>query len=196
MLGSFEQWCSWVRDPLVALGCRDPADRIDEVKERDGHRQSTGELFTVWWTHHAGEPVSIRDLHEEVRDVLDPQGRSRQFQSSRLEKLSGTRLAGFVLTRQASTGKWGAATYALKRTDEPEIHRDHRAHEPSGTDAPDGPYAQGLSQTIELIGSRRCSWCRDPDTAAQPLGQYLDGSGGDVWLHQQCWPSWANKREC
>src|SRR5215217_3800052 len=23
-LGSFEQWCRWVRDPLLALGCQDP----------------------------------------------------------------------------------------------------------------------------------------------------------------------------
>lgn len=27
-LGSFEQWCGWVRDPLLALGCKDPADRV------------------------------------------------------------------------------------------------------------------------------------------------------------------------
>jgi hypothetical protein len=36
---------------------------------------------------------------------------------SQLEKLAGTRLAGFVFTRQAPAGKWGAATYALKKTE-------------------------------------------------------------------------------
>jgi hypothetical protein len=27
-LGSFEQWSKWVRDPLLALGCQDPAERV------------------------------------------------------------------------------------------------------------------------------------------------------------------------
>jgi len=44
-LGSFEQWCAWVRDPLLALGCKDPADRVSEAKERDGRRQVIAELF-------------------------------------------------------------------------------------------------------------------------------------------------------
>ena len=35
-LGSFEQWGRWVRDPLVALGCKDAAERVAEAKEQDG----------------------------------------------------------------------------------------------------------------------------------------------------------------
>jgi hypothetical protein len=42
-LGSFEQWCRWVRDPLLALGCQDPVERVSEAKERDGRRQATGD---------------------------------------------------------------------------------------------------------------------------------------------------------
>jgi hypothetical protein len=38
-LGSFEQWCRWVRDPLLALGCQDPVARVSEAKERDGRRR-------------------------------------------------------------------------------------------------------------------------------------------------------------
>ena len=34
-LGSFEQWCRWVRDPLLALGCQDPVERVSEAKQRD-----------------------------------------------------------------------------------------------------------------------------------------------------------------
>jgi hypothetical protein len=48
---------------------------------------------------------------------VDPQDRGRQYLAAQLEKLAGTRLAGCVLTRQASAGKWGAATYALKKTE-------------------------------------------------------------------------------
>jgi hypothetical protein len=28
---SFEQWAEWRRNPLFALGCRDPVERIDEI---------------------------------------------------------------------------------------------------------------------------------------------------------------------
>jgi hypothetical protein len=52
-----------------------------------------------------------------VKHVADPQGRGRQYLAAYLEKLAGTRLGGYVLTRQASPGKWGAATYKLQRTD-------------------------------------------------------------------------------
>jgi hypothetical protein len=116
-LGSFEQWCRWVRDPLLALGCQDPVERVSEAKERDGRRQATGDLFTIWWQWHRDEPIAVRQLHDDVRRAVDPQDRGRQYIASQLEKLAGTRLAGFVFTRQAPAGKWGAATYALKKTD-------------------------------------------------------------------------------
>jgi hypothetical protein len=41
-------------------------------------------------------------------------GRSAE-QRMQLERLAGTRAGGFVLTRQEPVGKWGAATYALRR---------------------------------------------------------------------------------
>jgi hypothetical protein len=117
-LGSFEQWCKWVRDPLVALGCHEPAERVGEAKQRDIHRQAIGELFVVWWKSHRDRPVRVHDLHEQVKQVADPQGRGRQFLAAYIERLTGTRVVGFVLTRQAPSGKWGTATYALKKTDE------------------------------------------------------------------------------
>jgi hypothetical protein len=139
--GSFEQWCRWVRDPLLALGCQDPAERVSEAKERDGRRQAVADLFAIWWERHRDQPTAVRLLHEDVKQAADPQGRGRQHLASQLEKLAGTRMAGFVLTRQPPAGKWGAATYALKRTGTGEDHRDHRGH--SATDAPDGPYGDG-----------------------------------------------------
>jgi hypothetical protein len=116
-LGSFEQWCRWVRDPLLALGCQDPVERVSEAKERDGRRQTTAELFTIWYERHRDRPVAARELHDDVRRAADPQDRGRQYLTSYLEKLAGTRVAGFVFTRQAPAGKWGAATYALKKTE-------------------------------------------------------------------------------
>lgn len=147
-LGSFAQWCRWVRDPLLALGCQDPVQRVSEAKQRDGRRQAVADLFAIWWDKHRDHPVAVRQLHDDVKQALDPQGRGRQYVSSQAEKLAGTRMAGFVFTRQAPAGKWGAATYALKRTAGEERHRDHRGHkvqEPATefADAPDVPDADG-----------------------------------------------------
>jgi hypothetical protein len=127
-LGSYDQWCSWVRDPLVALGCCDPVARVSEAKLRDPTRQAIVTLFEIWWEKHHNYLIKVNDLHDDVRHAADPQGRGRQYLAAYLERLAGSRLGGFVLTRQASPGKWGAATYKLQRT---------------GPDAPYDPYASG-----------------------------------------------------
>jgi hypothetical protein len=116
-LGSYEEWCSWVRDPLLALGCRDPVERVSEAKQRDPGRQAIVAVFNVWWERHGDKPVAANELHDDVKHVADPQGRGRQYLAAYLEKLAGTRLSGYFLTRQAPPGKWGAATYALEMTD-------------------------------------------------------------------------------
>ena len=155
-LGSFEQWCGWVRDPLLALGCKDPADRVRETKERDGRRQEIAELFAVWWERHQDLPIAVRDLDDDVRHIADPQDRGRQYLSSRLGKLAGTRTAGFVLTRQPSAGKWGAATYALHVTEGADKHRDHRGHSAIELprDRPDGPYAPNANGDGKTNGGK------------------------------------------
>ena len=117
-----------MRDPLIALGCQDPVERVSEAKKRDAHRQSVAQLFNVWRKHHRDEPVAASKIHEEVRECVDPQRRGRQYVASVLEKHVGIRIAGFVLTRQETAGRWGAATYALIPTDRAEEHRDHRGH--------------------------------------------------------------------
>jgi hypothetical protein len=138
-LGSFEQWCRWVRDPLLALGCQDPAERVSEAKQRDGQRQAIADWFAIWWERHQDRPTAVRDLHDDVKRALDPQVRGRQFLASQLEKLTGTRMAGFVFTRQTAAGKWGTATDALRKT-VGENHREHRGHGVA-SQIPDGPYA-------------------------------------------------------
>jgi hypothetical protein len=47
-----------------------------------------------------------------------------------MTRVIGTRMAGFVLTRQAPAGKWGVATYALETTGGQDGHRGHSAEEP------------------------------------------------------------------
>ena len=115
-LGSFEEWGEWCRDPLLALGCRDPVERIEAIKSDDPHRRRIVELFEIWGSHHADRPTAVAGLAEPVRALIDPQARGRQFVAARLVQLAGTRAGGFVLTRQGPAGRWGAATYSLLRT--------------------------------------------------------------------------------
>ena len=65
-MGSFEQWTRWVRDPLVALGCQDPAERVSEAKERDRRRQAVTEMFAIWWKMHLDRPIAISQLHDDI----------------------------------------------------------------------------------------------------------------------------------
>jgi hypothetical protein len=214
-LGSFEQWCRWVRDPLLALGCLDPVERVSEAKERDARRQAVADLFAIWWERHRGQPVAVRVLHEDVRHAVDPQGRGRQYVASRLENLAGTRTAGFVLTRQPPAGKWGAATYALKKTGGDEDHRDDRGdraeeYPRNDFDAPDAPYADGsrggngrASETPKSAmppmpptppaaqGDDLCDNCGGMATAANPLNSWpwRDRPDG-VLLHSDCEGPW------
>jgi hypothetical protein len=78
-LGSFEIWCGWVRDPLLALGCQDPVLRISEAKKCDSRRQVVAELFVKWWEKHQDRPMAVSDLDDDVKHVVDPQGRGRQY---------------------------------------------------------------------------------------------------------------------
>jgi hypothetical protein len=80
------------------------------------------------WDKHGDLPVAVSELDEDVRQAADPQSRGRQYLASQLQKLAGTRTAGFVLTRQAPAGKWGVATYALKKTAGDADHRGHRGN--------------------------------------------------------------------
>ena len=120
-LGGFEQWCCLVRDPLLALGCVDPVLRISEAKENDPHRIRKAEIFQTWWKAHRSQPVTVSGISEPVRGLLDPQGRGRQYLAKAVSALEGTRIAGFVMTKQRPNGKWGAATYALRQIQDDDL---------------------------------------------------------------------------
>ena len=151
-MGSFGAWCRWVRDPLLALGCRDPARRVAEAKARDGRRLHVAAVFEAWHRAHGDKPTPATGLAEDVRRLLDPQGRGRQHLAAAVSTLAGTRAAGFVLTRQAATGRWGTTTYQLTATrgsaacaaevtgthGEGDNHRDHGPHR--GRNPPGAPY--------------------------------------------------------
>jgi hypothetical protein len=104
--------------------------RIAEAKASDPRRRHTAELFNTWDDFHADRPVFASELAENVRLIADPQGRGRQWLASSLDRLVGTRMAGFVLTAQRGTGRWSRITYSLTRTGAGGEHRDHRGDRP------------------------------------------------------------------
>jgi hypothetical protein len=144
-LGSFERWAEWCRDPLVALGCRDPVERIESLKANDPRRQRIADLFRTWWEEHGATPVKVAELAESVKAIADPQGRGRQYLATWLSGLAGTHAAGFVLTRQEPAGKWAASTYSLTTVEaaSPTDHRTHRT---------DGPKSAGPVAPVNPMG--------------------------------------------
>ena len=150
-LGSFGTWCRWVRDPLLVLGCQDPARRVAEAKAGDRKRQHVAELFDTWHRTHGPAPIKAADLAETLLHMIDPQGRGRQYVAAALSRMDGTRAGGFVMTRQVAAGVWGAATYAVTSTisgrdklgqsdaETGANHRGHRDH--AGQSTPYDPYA-------------------------------------------------------
>ena len=159
-LGSFEDWCAWVRDPLLTLGCRDPVERVELIKAQDPQRQQVGELFRVWVARHSSDPVRAANLHADVVTVIDPQRRGPQFVVARLGSLVGTRAAGHVLTYQQPAGRWGTGTYAVRRTvpegDDGAGHRDHRDHKEPTPPMP--PMPDDLDATADRSAEEEMTW--------------------------------------
>jgi hypothetical protein len=112
-LGGFETWCSWVRDPLLTLGCADPVARLSEMKANDPHRQHVAEVFDAWWDKHGSAPIRVSELNAEVQVLIDPKMSRRRIEKS---LPVGTRVAGFVLERHKAS-KRAAAIYRLISTE-------------------------------------------------------------------------------
>src|SRR5262249_11390207 len=70
-LGSFPEWARWCRDPLLALGCRDPVDRVAEIKNADPRRRQIIEVFSKWWGCHQTKLITAVDLHLDVKELID-----------------------------------------------------------------------------------------------------------------------------
>src|SRR5262249_33721245 len=70
-LGSLEEWAQWCRDPLLALGCSDPVQRIDRVKADDPHRRGMLDLFEAWDHHHGARAIKAIDLADPVRALVE-----------------------------------------------------------------------------------------------------------------------------
>ncbi len=112
-LGSFPTWVPWVRDVLLTLGTADPVARIAETKATDLRRQNIAQIFEAWRDHHGDRPMRAAALHVDVQALLDPTGRGRQHVAEVVARLENTRMAGLMLVRSKSPGRWAVAMYAV-----------------------------------------------------------------------------------
>jgi len=113
-LGGYEEWTAWVRDPLVALGCKDPvsATKIAKAKTADPKRLAAAEIFQSWWQHHRDDNVTANALNEAVKELLepDPNKRSRQNIASHVSRSTARGLRASTspptkTTRARATGR-------------------------------------------------------------------------------------------
>lgn len=128
-LASFDQYCRWVRDPLLALGCKDPVSRIDELKMTDTDREYQMTVLNEWWRLYRLSPcspeykfrtkwVTANGLHADICLLIDPNHASnrRARVISTLARWRGVRVGGFVLNSNAGNkGHWSATRYWLTR---------------------------------------------------------------------------------
>jgi Bifunctional DNA primase/polymerase, N-terminal len=92
-LGSYEIWTTWCRDPLLALGVRDPVDRLSEIKAADPRRRRLAEVFDIWWATHADKELKASELADEVSEVIDDKSNRR---ADGTLQFSRQRVAGFL----------------------------------------------------------------------------------------------------
>jgi hypothetical protein len=121
-LGSYEQWSRWCRDPLLALGCSDPVERVSQIKAADPKRQHLVEVLGRWWHHHSDQDIAMADLHTDVKEAIDTNSKrqaddalvfSRQKVASFLRSHVNTRVSGFLL--QEGLGRRNPKTGAQRR---------------------------------------------------------------------------------
>jgi hypothetical protein len=108
-LGSFETWGQWCRDPLLALGARDPVERVTEIKAADPQRRALTAVFDVWWEKHADATVKAKDLDPAVIEIIDPKASWKkdgnlQFSRQRVARFlathTDTRVGGYLLEQK------------------------------------------------------------------------------------------------
>ena len=176
-MGSLGQWGRWVRDPLLALGCKDPAERVGEAKARDQRWVRMAEFFTAWWDKHRDMNMQAKDLHDEVRTLLDPQGRGRQYQAAELSRLDGTRIAGLVLTRDKTEARWSVATYTIRKAPE------ETKSTPYGTPyaSSDEPRHRGVGDTHQTPDFTNNLDGGTPMTSMTPMPTAPRGQNGVRW---------------
>ena len=62
VLGSFEEWSNFVREPLIWLGCDDPVNVIEEVRLSDPRLARLGTVTEAWWAVFGEEEKTVAEV--------------------------------------------------------------------------------------------------------------------------------------
>jgi hypothetical protein len=120
-MGGFEAWASWIRDPLLALGCPDLVERVIEAQKQDSSRNAEAEFMTTWYLAHGTDAVETRDVHASVAANLGNDGKpaTKQQVAQRLRRRAGTRAGGWSFERAAGldSNRNGTVKYCVTRED-------------------------------------------------------------------------------
>lgn len=108
----YADWGRMVRDPLLALGCKDPCEKNRLLTEEDPVRDVLGEFFARWAAMHGSSPVTAVTVSPEVLSVVNLSPRNRQRVAQYISNLVDTRAGGYRMTR-IRHGRWGASEYVL-----------------------------------------------------------------------------------
>jgi hypothetical protein len=124
-LGHYEKWAQWCRDPLLALGMRDPVERIAEIKAADPSRRALVTFFETWWAAHGDSVVKATELDPAVIELIDTKAfrrsddslqYSRQRVARFLSRHAKARVGGYALIKLADdTTSRPIARYKLQR---------------------------------------------------------------------------------
>jgi hypothetical protein len=169
-IGSYEEWAAWCRDPLLALGCCDPIERIERIKADDPARSRIESLFKAWYAQHGSRPMMVTELADSVRTIIDPRRQGPHYVGLRLSQLTGTCVCGLRLMRPEVAG---TAAYALVTLDEagfsptPSCPVSLVPEEPAAVDH--APRRSGLALEYGR-GRIRIDTDFDPATLARVLG--------------------------
>jgi len=172
-LGSYEQWCNWVRDPLFTLDCPDPVARLAKVKTTDPDRINVFDIFETWWRHHFDNWVAASQLNWEVQALL-LHGRkfSRQRINYEVRELVGTRIGSYLLEEKKSqTNKWAAAEFRLIKTDSPRAREgfyDQPGEATATSEAPAPEAAASEEAAATTDDADGWQFNREPEGGPQP----------------------------
>ncbi|HEX4568798.1 MAG TPA: hypothetical protein VH184_00115, partial [Dongiaceae bacterium] len=145
-----------MRDPLLAVGCKDPVEGTKIAKAADPERREIAQFFALWRTYHGEEAVTVKDLDEEIQILINPHRRARQYVTRTLQRMAGMRHAGYVLletTELAGRARWTPPTFSVQATHRAGREREGQAAHQAGAEQADGEQQPDTQETPE--SSRR-----------------------------------------
>jgi hypothetical protein len=109
----FPVWDSWVRDPLIALGCTDPVRRMTEAKAADPERIAAAETLQLWHQKHGIKAVSAAELDSEIKLRVLPPGAGDRALPARLTLLVGMEVDGLAIKAYPKPTKWSVHKWGI-----------------------------------------------------------------------------------